>query len=246
MMACKDEGPGRLVEWESVQEVLLRCLSLNDLSGEKVLITAGPTREAIDPARFISNRSSGKMGYALARAAYRRGAEVVLISGPTALDCPFGVKRIDVVSAQEMHDAVLQEFNQATLIIKSAAVSDFRPALSYGHKIKKDDAADTIEIVRTPDILYEIGQLKRPAEQIVVGFAAESERLEEEAKKKLHKKNLDLIAVNDITSSDSGFEVDTNRMLLVDARNTIQLPLASKIETADMIFDYICKNIRKA
>ncbi len=245
LMACKDEGQGRLVEWESVQEVLLRCLLKNDLQGERILITAGPTREALDPARFISNRSSGKMGYALARAAYRRGADVVLVSGPTALQCPFGVKRIDVVTAREMYDAVLAEFNTATMLIKSAAVSDFRPAVSFEHKVKKENAGETIEVVRNPDILYEIGRLKREPEQIVVGFAAESGNLLEEGKIKLQRKNLDLIAVNDITSGDSGFEVETNKMILVDAESSKQLPWASKIDTAHMIFDYICQNLRK-
>ncbi|MBM9602731.1 bifunctional phosphopantothenoylcysteine decarboxylase/phosphopantothenate--cysteine ligase CoaBC [Desulfopila inferna] len=245
LMACKDEGQGRLVEWESVQEVLLRCLLKNDLQGERILITAGPTREALDPARFISNRSSGKMGYALARAAYRRGADVVLVSGPTALQCPFGVKRIDVVTAREMYDAVLAEFNNATMLIKSAAVSDFRPAVSFEHKVKKENAGETIEVVRNPDILYEIGRLKRDPEQIVVGFAAESGNLIEEGKIKLQRKNLDLIAVNDITSADSGFEVETNKMILIDAEGSKQLPWASKTDTAHMIFDYICQNLRK-
>ena len=245
MMACKDNGPGRLVKWEVVQEVLLRCLTENDLNGERVLVTAGPTREPIDPARFISNRSSGKMGYALARAACRRGAKVVLISVPTNLSCPHGVERIDVVTAEEMFQAVMGEFANSTILIKSAAVSDFKPAEVYDQKVKKEKAAKSIELRQNPDILYEIGQLKRKPYQLVVGFAAESQNLQEEGKRKLRQKNLDLIAVNDISSTTSGFEVDTNSIFLMDSQESKQLPCVTKDEAAGMILDHILNTLRK-
>ncbi|HKJ64314.1 MAG TPA: bifunctional phosphopantothenoylcysteine decarboxylase/phosphopantothenate--cysteine ligase CoaBC [Desulfopila sp.] len=246
LMACKDEGPGRLVEWESVQEVLLRSLNKLDLQGEKVLVTAGPTREPIDPARFISNRSSGKMGYALARAANRRGAEVVLVSGPSHLNCPYGVRRTMVGTAQEMYEAVTAEFEKATILIKSAAVSDFRPAVQYRHKVKKENGPQTLELERNPDILYEIGRSKRKPGQVVVGFAAESEHLEEEARRKLEQKNLDMIAVNDISGPDTGFETDTNRIILLTSDATFELPLLSKVATADRILDILVENFRSS
>lgn len=242
LMACKDEGPGRLIEWQDACEVLLRSLGSQPLSGKKVLVTAGPTRETIDPARFISNRSSGKMGYALARQAYRLGAEVVLISGPTALECPFGIRRKMVTSAQQMYDAVFEEFNGTDIIVKSAAVSDFKPAKAFDFKIKKDRAEDKISLVMNPDILREIGQ-RRNTNQVIIGFAAESDNVIDEARKKLKDKNLDLIVVNDISSEDSGFEVDTNRVILIDKNSTKDLPLTSKMETAKLILDHICSGI---
>ncbi len=243
MMACKDDGPGRLPEWENVQEVLVRCLSNNDLLGENVLVTAGPTREPLDPARFLSNRSSGKMGYAIARSAYRRGADVTLISGPTSLATPYGVKRIDVVTARQMHKAVMQEFANSSIIVKSAAVSDFRPVEEFHHKVKKDKAELTLHLSQNPDILYDIGKLNSNKKKIVVGFAAESEKIQEEGRRKLLNKNLDMIAVNDIGKETSGFEVDTNRLLLIDNENVVELPLASKLETANMLWDHILKNL---
>lgn len=239
MMACKDQGPGRLPEWEVVQEVILRNLGNNDLDGQKVMVTAGPTREPIDPARFISNRSSGKMGYALARTAYRRGADVVLISGPTSLETPFGVKKVAVTTAQEMHDAVMKEKEKATIIIKSAAVSDFRTEVMHKHKVKKDDAEDSLKLVRNPDILLSLGLERKNKSQILVGFAAESRDAVEEGRKKLEKKNLDLIVVNEINSADTGFEADTNKVTLLSKNRIKELPLVPKLATADMIWDYI-------
>lgn len=242
LMACKDEGPGRLVEWEVVEEVVIRALTAHVLKGKKVLVTAGPTREIIDPARFISNRSSGKMGYALAREAYRRGAEVTLISGPTALDCPFGVNRVDVSSAQEMYEEVKREHEQYDIIIKSAAVSDFKPTQVSTIKIKKERADLTIPLEINPDILAEIG-VKRRESQIIVGFAAESEDLVSEGKKKLERKNLDLIVVNDISKNTSGFEVDTNKVTLIDGTVTVELPLTSKNQTAHLIWEHIGQSL---
>lgn len=239
MMACKDDGPGRLGEYESVQELILRSLSLDDFKKQKILITAGPTQEAIDPARYISNKSSGKMGYALARSAFRRGAHVTLISGPTALECPYGVTRIQVTSAQEMYEAVMEEAQSATIIIKSAAVSDFKPLVYHAHKIKKEQAENVIELQSNPDILYELGIQKEKNRQIIVGFAAESDNLEEEARKKLQRKNLDLIAVNDITTQNTGFAVDTNQITLIDSEHTQRLPLTTKSDTAELILDAV-------
>lgn len=239
MMACKDDGPGRLVEWESVQEVILRSLGTDTLAGEKVLVTAGPTREAIDPARFLSNRSSGKMGYALARAAYREGADVILVSGPTTLACPFGVERIEVTTAEEMYSAVMEKSREATIIVKSAAVSDFRPAEIHDRKIKKDKVKNSLELQANPDILYELGRQADRKNKTLVGFAAESENIEDEARKKLLRKNLDLIAVNDINAKESGFAVDSNKVTLIGAEKTIQLPHTSKEETAALIVEAI-------
>jgi phosphopantothenoylcysteine decarboxylase / phosphopantothenate---cysteine ligase len=239
MMACKDEGQGRLPEWETVKEVLLHALSAGDLAGKRVLVTAGPTREALDPARFLSNRSSGKMGYALARAARRRGAEVILVSGPTVLACPEGVQRYDVRTAEDMRSAVLEHFHDADIIIKAAAVSDFRPEISYTEKVKKEQAEMSLRLVPNPDILQELGKMKKNGQQLLVGFAAESSNLLAEGKKKLEKKNLDLIAVNDISRDDRGFEVDMNQITLIDRRGVLELPYVSKDQTADLILDHI-------
>ena len=239
MMACKDEGQGRLPEWEQVREILLRALSSGDLQNQRVLITAGPTREPLDPARYISNRSSGKMGYALARTAYRRGADVTLISGPTALPCPEGVRRFLVQTAEEMRSAVLEHFPAATVILKAAAVADFRPETTSADKVKKEQATLSLGLTANPDILQELGEKKNAARQLLVGFAAESSNLLSEGKRKLQKKNLDLIAVNNINREDTGFEVDTNQITLIDHENVIELPLTSKERTADLILDHV-------
>ncbi|MBB5346571.1 bifunctional phosphopantothenoylcysteine decarboxylase/phosphopantothenate--cysteine ligase CoaBC [Desulfoprunum benzoelyticum] len=238
MMACREEGPGRLPEWEDVQEIFLRALTGQDLAGERVLITAGPTREPLDPARFLSNRSSGKMGYALARTAYRRGAEVHLISGPVALPCPPGVERVSVQTAREMHAAVFQLAEKASIIVKAAAVADFRPAVEEREKVKKDKAGLSLQLSRNPDILYELGRNRKEG-QVLVGFAAESSNLQAEGRKKLATKNLDLIAVNNINSDTTGFECDTNQILLIDRERDVLLPMTGKEQTADMIWDRV-------
>jgi len=244
MMACKDEGQGRLPEWEQVREILLRALSSGDLQNQRVLITAGPTREPLDPARYISNRSSGKMGYALARTAYRRGADVTLISGPTALPCPEGVRRFLVQTAEEMRSAVLEHFPTATVILKAAAVADFKPETTSADKVKKEQASLSLGLTANPDILQELGEKKNAARQLLVGFAAESSNLLSEGKRKLQKKNLDLIAVNNINREDTGFEVDTNQITLIDHENVIELPLTSKERTADLILDHVLTLLR--
>lgn len=238
MMACKEEGAGRLVEWGDAKEKILQTLSPQDFAGLKILITAGPTREAIDPARYLSNRSSGKMGFALARCAIRRGAAVHLVSGPTSLDAPYGAEMVDVRSAVEMRDAVMALSGNMDVIIKSAAVSDYRPEVTFSQKIKKENIDLNLSLTQNPDILLELGQ-KRKEGCLLVGFAAESENLIEEGRKKLKKKNIDLIAVNDISKSYSGFEADTNKVLLIGKDEEEQLPLTSKEATANLILDKI-------
>ncbi len=238
-MACKENGAGRLPEWEMAREVMLRSLTIPDLAGEKILITAGPTRESLDPARFLSNRSSGKMGYSLARTARRRGAEVTLITGPTALACPPDVNCVRVETAGEMHEAVLARCQQATVIVKAAAVSDFRPAVQFAGKVKKEQADLHLPLEQTQDILKELGQLKAKAGFLLVGFAAESEDHVAAGEKKLKGKNLDLIAINDITSSQTGFAADTNQVTLLDNNGPSPLPLTTKEQTADLIWDHV-------
>ncbi len=238
-MACKTEGPGRLPEWDTVRQQLLSSLSKQDLSGEKILITAGPTREALDPARFLSNRSSGKMGYELAGIARRRGAEVLLISGPTALPTPYGVKRKDIETAKEMYQAVMDSARDCSIIIKAAAVSDFCPETTAPDKVKKDDAEFVLQLRQTKDILKQLGEEKEQHNYLLVGFAAESCDHRKAGEKKLKKKNLDLIAINDISGKDTGFATDTNQVTLLDSRGYTELPFTSKEQTADLILDRI-------
>ena len=237
-LACGESGAGRLPDWEHGREALLGLFAPQDLTGQRVLITAGPTREPIDPARYISNRSSGKMGYALARTARRRGAEVTLISGPVILPAPPGVEVIRVTTAEEMAAAVTREAKTAGVIVKSAAVADFRPAVYQQQKIKKRQAGLQIDLVKNTDILLELGKNRRPG-QVLVGFAAESGNHEAEGRRKLTEKNLDLIVVNDILGKQTGFDVETNQVTLIDRAGSLVLPLLSKEATADRIWDRI-------
>lgn len=243
-LACGDEGPGRLPEWERVREILLYCVSRHDLEQQHVLITAGPTREDIDPARFLSNRSSGRMGYALAQTARRRGAEVTLVSGPVALAPPAGVEVVQVLSARDMFDTVMRLGEDASIIVKAAAVADFRPAHYDVQKIKKAGVPNHIELVLNRDILAELGKMKTGG-QFLVGFAAESENHLEEGTRKLKEKNLDLIVINDIAGEDTGFDVDTNQVTLLDKNGSTSVPLLSKEETADRIWDKIVSSLQK-
>ncbi len=240
-MACKTDGPGRLPEWENVREQMLRSLAEQDLAGKKILITAGPTREPLDPARFLSNRSSGKMGYALAQTAWRRGADVLLISGPTTLQTPFGVKRVDVNTADEMYHAVMENCSEVSVIIKSAAVSDFRPEREAPNKVKKDDARLVINLKQTQDILLQLGKMKEKYGYFLMGFAAESCDHRNAGEKKLISKNLDLIAINDIAGENTGFSAETNQVTLLDSYGFTELPLTSKEDTANLILDRILK-----
>jgi phosphopantothenoylcysteine decarboxylase/phosphopantothenate--cysteine ligase len=237
-LACGDEGPGRLPHVETITEEMRLLLTPQDLSGEHFLITAGPTQEPIDPVRHISNPSSGKMGYALARVARRRGAKVVLISGPTVLPDPFGVTVIRVRTAEEMFHAVADHVEQTSVVIKSAAVSDCRPSHGSDHKVKKEDMASHLGLEPTPDILKALGEKKQ--NRILVGFAAETERLEENARAKLTAKNLDLVVANLIGVADSGFGSDTNEAILLyrDGR-TEALPLMDKEALSQVLLDRV-------
>ena len=242
LMACGEEGSGRLPEWEQVAEYVLRQILSQDLAGQQVLVTAGPTREPYDPVRFISNRSSGKMGFALARTAFRRGAEVTLISGPTAQQPPAGVECVNITTALEMHQAVMERYEDKSIIIKAAAVSDFRCATQSDEKIKKNRSSLVMELEQNPDILKELGRLCDHNRQLLIGFAAESSNIEEEGRKKLLDKKLDLIAVNDISSASAGFEVDNNQITLIDSSQVVKLLHTSKLQTADLIWDHVVSN----
>lgn len=236
-LACGYEGIGRLPEPPTIVEEIQRLLKKKDLVGERFLITAGPNREPLDPVRYISNRSSGKMGYALARVGARRGGEVTLISGPTSLASPPGVRLISVTTAAEMRQAVLEEFPSVTAVFMAAAVADYSPDKLVAKKIKRGDAPIQIRLKPNPDILRELGMKKNG--QILIGFAAETEDLIVNAGKKLREKNLDLIVANNVAEEGSGFDVDTNLATILDRRGAVHpLPLMSKEELADRIYDY--------
>ena len=237
-LACGWEGQGKLATPESIFESAVTALTNKDLTGRKIMITAGPTREEIDPVRYISNHSSGKMGYALARAARRRGAQVLLISGPTALALPDGVHVINVTSAIEMQSEVLSHVTECDVVIKAAAVADYRPLLRNSTKIKKNADSVAIELTKNPDILAELGKMEhRP---YLVGFAAETDSLEKNATIKLHGKNLDMIVANDVSQGDAGFNVDMNRaLLLFKDGSTCNCDLMSKDQLAVTILDHV-------
>lgn len=247
-MACGTFGPGRLSEPEKIVAAALEILgkrnegARRDLEGERVLITTGATREAIDPVRFISNRSSGKMGFALAEAAHSRGAEVTVVAGVTTAEPPAQVRLLKTTSAEEMREAVRKEVQAATIFIGAAAVADYRPAEISSEKIKKGEAELTIKLERTADILAEVSDARRDR-LIIVGFAAESRDVLSNAREKLERKNLDMIVANDITSSGAGFDAETNVVTLL-ARNghaPIELPLMSKLEAAHKILDEVVR-----
>ncbi len=238
LLACGWEGEGKLQEPQVIFEEAVSALTPKDLKGEHLLVTAGPTREELDPVRYLSNYSSGKMGYAIARAARRRGAEVVLVTGPTCLEVPWGVETVAVESAEEMREAVLARVDASTLIIKAAAVADFRPRLRSVEKIKKNGAPVALDLVKNPDILGELGRIK--GERVLVGFAAETESLLENAAKKLAEKNLDLVVANDIGQEGAGFNVDTNIVKLLYRNGKLEeLPLMGKDELAGVILDRV-------
>ncbi len=235
-LACKSEGVGRLPELSDIIEEVKSILTEKDLAGETVLVTAGPTREPLDPVRFITNYSSGKMGYALASRARRRGASVILISGPTVLSVPRGVTYVPVSTAVEMRHAVMKNLKQSTIVIKSAAVADYRPSVCADAKIKKKDGPWTLYLERNPDIIAEIGKKKK--ERILIGFAMESEDLIKNAKAKMLAKNMDLIVANDVKQKDAGFQSDTNIVKILDRDGGIEeLPLMDKMDVADRILD---------
>ncbi|WP_088533603.1 bifunctional phosphopantothenoylcysteine decarboxylase/phosphopantothenate--cysteine ligase CoaBC [Geobacter sp. DSM 9736] len=238
MLACGWEGEGKLQDPKEIFEAAMDALSVKDLAGEKILVTAGPTREEIDPVRFISNYSSGKMGYAIARAARRRGAAVTLITGPSSVQKPCGMESVSVVSAGQMRDEVISRAKGSTVIVMAAAVADYRPAARSGDKIKKNGETQQLELVKNSDILAELGRGKNG--QLLVGFAAETENLLGNASRKLQEKNLDLLVANDVSADGAGFDIDTNivKLLFKDGR-VEDLPLMTKAEVADQILDRV-------
>lgn len=241
LLACNDVGKGHIADDETILEAVERALTPGDLTGRKVLVTAGPTREALDPVRFLTNRSSGRMGYALAEAAARRGAEVTLVSGPVALECPTGVRREFVESTQDLYCAMERLCREQDVIIQAAAPADYRPAHIAGQKIKKADGeAMELKLVENPDVAAMVGSKKRPG-QVLVAFAAETQNLSENAAKKLDKKNVDFIVGNDVTRPGAGFDVDTNIITIFDRSGATELPMMKKTEVADKILDHVLK-----
>jgi phosphopantothenoylcysteine decarboxylase/phosphopantothenate--cysteine ligase len=242
-LACGAEGKGRLPEPEDLLEVCLHALAHEkDLLGKRVLVTAGPTQEALDPVRYLTNHSSGRMGYAIATAAARRGAIVTLVSGPVALKKPAYVNTVDVVTAEDMFDAVVQYAPDADIIIKAAAVADYRPAAVSDNKLKKSDDALSIPLERTKDILGTLGKKKREG-QFLCGFSMETENMLENSRKKLEKKNLDMIAANNVKEPGAGFAVETNVLTLITKDGETALPLMRKDAAADALLDAIIKRI---
>ena len=240
-LACGDTGAGKMPEPEVLFQYILKEIACEkDLQGLKVLVTAGPTREAIDPVRYITNHSTGKMGYALAKRAMLRGADVTLVSGPVSIaPVPF-VKTIPVVSAQDMFEAVRDNLKEQDVLIKSAAVADYRPASVSDEKMKKKDGDMSIALERTTDILQYVGE-HRTDEQVICGFSMETQNMLENSRKKLKKKNLDLIIANNLKEKGAGFGTDTNRVTMISEKEEIQLGLLSKDMVADEILNYIMK-----
>jgi phosphopantothenoylcysteine decarboxylase/phosphopantothenate--cysteine ligase len=243
-LACGWTGKGRLMEPEDIAAYIERFFAEQneprprDLDGVYVLITAGRNNEPIDPVRFLTNRSTGRMGYAIAEAAVQRGARVTLVSGPSDLTPPPGVKVVQVETGQEMYDSVIAELDACDVFIGAAAVADYRPKERSATKIKKKDGPLVIELVRNPDILLEVGRRKRP-DQVVVGFAAETNDVLENARAKLYRKAADLFVANDISMDGAGFGVDTNIVTLIDREREVDLPRMSKREVADLVLDRV-------
>jgi len=260
-MACGTIGPGRLSAPERIVAAALDLLDKShqgnsaqtdsqetlDLANERILITAGATREPIDPVRFLSNRSSGKMGFALAQAARRRGAQVRLISGVTTAKCPEGIEMIDVSTAEDMQAAVSRQIADATVFISAAAVADYKPKRRAANKIKKKESVLLLELERTPDILGEVARRRRPG-QLLIGFAAETDDIIGNAQKKLTDKGLDMVVANDVSGADSGFESDNNAVTILvrDNPEPVKVPLTSKAEVADRILDEVIKVRRRS
>ncbi len=240
-LACGMTGAGRLASQEQIVAAVRETLHFRrDLEGQTVLVTAGPTCEDLDPVRYLTNRSSGKMGYAVAEAAAQRGARVILVSGPTSLESPAGVERIAVRTAEEMHRAVQEKFPESSIAIFAAAVADYRPVQSFDQKIKRDKQPLTLSLEATPDILASVA--KNKGDRLIVGFAAETERVAENARKKLTAKNADMIVANDVTAEGAGFDHDTNIVTLFarDGRD-LPLPRMSKTEVAQRILDEVVR-----
>lgn len=236
LLACGDEGKGKMPEPSELLEHVLYALTPKDMQGLSVLVTAGPTQEAIDPVRYITNHSSGKMGYEIAHAAAMRGADVTLVSGRTSLDVPLGVTRVDVTSAADMYDAVVKRAAKIDMLFKAAAVADYTPAETADHKLKKSDDDMSISLKRTKDILADVGKKKKKG-QIICGFAMETEDLLKNAKAKLDKKDLDMICANSLRTEGAGFAGDTNVVTLITKDDSTELGKLTKLETAHRILD---------
>ena len=239
-LACGDDDIGRMVEPAQIVEAVAGVFAPGDFDGVRVLVTAGPTVERIDPVRYITNRSTGKMGYAIAEAARDRGAEVILVSGPVNLERPAGVERVNIESSAELCEAVLARGDWADVVIQAAAPADFRPANIADHKIKKTGAGMTLTLENTTDIAAELGRRKRDG-QILVAFAAETDDLLDNARGKLLRKNADLVVANDVSRKDAGFGADTNAVTLITREDARELPLMSKREAADGILDRVAE-----
>ena len=246
-LACGDVGEGKLASPDTIVEAVVDLLSneKKDLEGKKILITAGPTVESIDPVRYLTNRSTGKMGYAIAKVAASRGADVTLVSGPTNIEPPSNIKKfVKVQSAKDMYNAIIDNFDENQVIIKSAAVADYKPKNYCNKKIKKSNDDLVIELDRNKDIAYEIGKIKK--DKILVGFAAETNDLIENAKRKVEKKNLDFIVANDLTEEGAGFGTDTNIVKIIDREGNIsKYPQMKKDEVAGVILDKVKSLLEK-
>lgn len=237
-LACGDTGEGKMPEPELLLEYIIKALRPRDMEGLRLLVTAGPTMEKIDPVRYISNHSTGKMGYAIARAAMMRGAVVTLVTGKTSLTPPMGVQTIGITSAADMAQAVKERAGEQDIIIKAAAVADYRPKDTSDEKIKKKESELSIALERTEDILGFLGAHKKKG-QFLCGFSMETENMLENSRTKLEKKNLDLIVANSLKEQGAGFGTDTNIVTLLSGKETLQLPILSKEEVADRLLDYI-------
>lgn len=241
-LACGDSGKGKMAEpAEILKHIIFEIGQKKDLSGRKIVVTAGPTQEALDPVRFITNHSSGKMGYAIAERAANRGADVVLVSGPVNLETPLFVKKIGVVSAKDMFEAVKSEYESADIVIKAAAVADYRPKNVSSEKIKKFDGDSAIPLERTDDILKYLGEHKK--NQFLCGFSMETQNMVENSKAKLEKKNLDMVVANNLKVKGAGFGGDTNIVTLIKRDSVKELPVMTKNQVADVILDEILKSI---
>lgn len=244
-LACGDVGRGKMPEPDEIFEAIDHAAGhAHDMEGERVIVTAGPTREAIDPVRYITNHSSGRMGYAIAKAASARGADVTLVSGPVSLKKPQFVNFVEITSAQDMFDAVTSSFDDATIVIKAAAVADYRPATVAANKIKKSDSDLTLQLSRTRDILKYLGEHRK--DQFICGFSMETENLLANSRAKLMKKNVQMIAANNLNVAGAGFGVDTNVITLITPDSCEELPLMSKDEVADRLLDHIMALKKKA
>ena len=237
-LACGDIGEGKLADVNTIGDYIVRGVAKKDMEGKKLIVTAGPTQEAIDPVRFITNHSTGKMGYAIAERAALRGADVTLVSGPVSLNPPSGVKVVNIKSAEDMFNAVTSEYETADIVIKAAAVADYRPAKVSGEKIKKESGMNVIELERTRDILQYLGEHKKEG-QILCGFSMETENLMENSVKKLHKKNADMIIANSIKKDGAGFGTDTNVITIITENDAVAYPIMTKYEAADEILNAI-------